>query len=325
MPHSLVLNLVPETVIPLGFTSGKHLHALFLTLVSAVDPELGNQLHTNQPNKPFTLSPLQLGGYPTTRQPRQNSAATLRWHHRTAIAPGTPCWWRITLLEDQLFNRLMPLWLQLHPQQPWHLGPANLQITSMLGTPQGMQSWANGCDYVSLYAQASASERRITLQFCTPTTFRQQRYDTALPTPELVFGSLLRRWNHYSGMDWSQSSLAGVQPSAFDIQTEVVCDPRHAFRQTGATVDPSQTLIGCVGRVTYQILGQTTPTVIQQLNTLADYALYAGVGRKTPMGMGMTRRLLRRSPPSQQEPATTTFPPRHSSSSVRLAPQQEAV
>jgi CRISPR-associated endoribonuclease Cas6 len=29
---------------------------------------------------------------------------------------------------------------------------------------------------------------------------------------------------------------------------------------------------------------------IKQINTLADYALYAGVGRKTPMGMGMLRR-----------------------------------
>ena len=33
------------------------------------------------------------------------------------------------------------------------------------------------------------------------------------------------------------------------------------------------------------------PETIQQINTLADFALYAGVGRKTPMGMGMVRRI----------------------------------
>lgn len=289
MPHSLVLNLVPETVIPLGFTTGKHLHALFLTLVSTVDPELGNQLHANQPHKPFTLSPLQLASPQIDH--RHHQSKPLRWQHQAAIAPGTPCWWRITLLDDQLFNRLMPLWLQLNPQQPWHLGPANLRITSLLGTPQSTQPWANGCDYSSLYTQASSTERRITLQFCTPTTFRQQRYDTALPTPELVLGSLLRRWNHHSGMTWTQAIYAGVQPSAFAIQTEIAGDPRQAFQETGAVLDASQNLIGCVGTVTYQILGQVTPTVIQQINALADYALYAGVGRKTPMGMGMTRRL----------------------------------
>jgi CRISPR-associated endoribonuclease Cas6 len=31
--------------------------------------------------------------------------------------------------------------------------------------------------------------------------------------------------------------------------------------------------------------------MIKQINTLADFALYSGVGRKTPMGMRMVRRL----------------------------------
>ncbi|MCU0532618.1 MAG: CRISPR system precrRNA processing endoribonuclease RAMP protein Cas6 [Hydrococcus sp. Prado102] len=34
------------------------------------------------------------------------------------------------------------------------------------------------------------------------------------------------------------------------------------------------------------------PIQIQQLNALADFALYCGIGRKTTMGMGMVRRKL---------------------------------
>ncbi|HAT15119.1 MAG TPA: CRISPR-associated endoribonuclease Cas6, partial [Microcoleaceae bacterium UBA11344] len=34
MPHSLVLNLLPQAPIPPGYLTGRHLHALFLTLVS---------------------------------------------------------------------------------------------------------------------------------------------------------------------------------------------------------------------------------------------------------------------------------------------------
>jgi CRISPR-associated endoribonuclease Cas6 len=45
MPHSLVLNLIPQSPIPVQFLEGRHLHALFLTLVSSVDRELGGQLH----------------------------------------------------------------------------------------------------------------------------------------------------------------------------------------------------------------------------------------------------------------------------------------
>ncbi|XHX78541.1 MAG: hypothetical protein RBJ76_00960 [Stenomitos frigidus ULC029] len=48
MPHSLVLNLLPATPIPPGYLTGKHLHALFLTLVSSVDRALG-EIATTRP------------------------------------------------------------------------------------------------------------------------------------------------------------------------------------------------------------------------------------------------------------------------------------
>lgn len=311
MPHSLVLNLLPESPIPPGFTSGKHLHALFLNLVRSIDADMGNQLHANHANKSFTLSPLQavkssqfLVLNSNRRASTQNSTLntqhsnTLRWLYRKPIAPNTPCWWRISLLDDRLFSRLTQLWLNLNPDQPWHLGPANLHITSILGTPQSTQPWANFCNYAQLYEQASErvdtvspkDSRKLTLQFYTPTAFRQRKYDSALPTPDLVFGSLLRRWNHHSGLTFATDILEAVQPSYFDIRTEVVVDPRSQFQHTGATTSPCNQFTGCVGKVTYRILGDVDALTLKQLNTLADFALYAGVGRKATMGMGMCRR-----------------------------------
>lgn len=290
MPHSLVLNLLPESPIPPGFTSGKHLHALFLSLVSLVDIEMGNQLHANQANKSFTLSPLQLLKQ-DRNQPVTATDTALRWTYRQPIPSGTPCWWRISLLDDRLFSQLSSLWLNFSPNHPWHLGPANLQITSILGTPQQTQPWASYCDYTQLYEQASDRERKLTLQFYTPTAFRQGKYDSALPNPDQVFGSLLRRWNHYSGLEFPAAVLDVVQPSAFHIRTEVVTDPRSPFQSTGAQFNPCHQFVGCVGKVTYQVLGSVDAIALKQLNTLADFALYAGVGRKTPMGMGMTRRV----------------------------------
>ena len=307
MPHSLVLNLLPESPIPPGFTSGKHLHALFLNLVSSVDADMGGQLHANQGNKAFTLSPLQvLGkrrqGTGNREQRRGNrtqspnpyslipNPSAITFNHRKPISPGTPCWWRISLLDDGLFGRLNQLWLNLNPDQPWHLGPADLHITSILGTPQSTQPWANFCNYQQLYEQASEQERKLTLQFYTPTAFRQGKYDSAMPTPDRVFGSLLRRWNHYSGMEFSADILDAVQPSYFDIRTEVATDPRSQFHHTGAKINPCNQFTGCVGKVTYQVLGNVDAVTLKQLNTLANFALYAGVGRKATMGMGMCRR-----------------------------------
>ena len=60
MPHSLVLNLLPQSPIPPQFLTGRHLHALFLTLVSSVDRTLGDRLHDSTADKAFTLSPLQI-------------------------------------------------------------------------------------------------------------------------------------------------------------------------------------------------------------------------------------------------------------------------
>ena len=67
MPHSLVLNIIPQSSISPGYLSGKHIHALFLTLVSSVDRTLGDRLHADKTHKAFTLSPIQVSSNPKLR------------------------------------------------------------------------------------------------------------------------------------------------------------------------------------------------------------------------------------------------------------------
>ena len=277
MPHSLVLNLIPQTPIPVGYLSGRHLHALFLTLVSSVDRELGDRLHQSYTQKGFSLSPLQtlnLQGKPKTLRPKPK----LQWQHQRDIEAGTFCWWRVSLLDESLFSRLTGLWLQINPQKPWHLGTANLHITSILGTLQSGQPWANACSYTQLYEQASENERNFTFEFATPTAFRQSRRDSSMPTPQAVFQSLLKHWHQYSNIFFEDLPIQNIFPSQFELKTQQVVDSRSKF-------------IGCVGTARYQLFEVATPTQIKQLNTLAEFALYCGVGRKTPMGMGMVRRV----------------------------------
>lgn len=273
MPHSLILNLVPVSPIYPQFLTGRHFHALFLSLVSTVDLELGNYLHNEKSEKAFTLSPLQV-----ISQKSRSRDYGLQWEHSQAIPTGTLCWWRVSLLDDALFGKLTQLWLNLNPQHPWHLGPADLHITSILGTPQSTQPWANACSYAQLYEQASDSDRVFSFSFATPAAFRQGHYDTALPTRDCIFNGLLKRWNKYSGLEFSEIAIESIFPSFFNIRTEIVADSRSKF-------------IGCVGEVSYRLMGDLEPLQIKRVNALADFALYAGVGRKTPMGLGMVRRL----------------------------------
>ncbi|BAY17193.1 CRISPR-associated Cas family protein [Anabaenopsis circularis NIES-21] len=278
MPHSLVLNLLPQSQIPQQYLTGRHLHALFLTLVSSVDRELGDRLHDSTADKAFTLSPLQISRTNSPLFKGGKGGSKLHWEHQQPIPAGTPCWWRVSLLDDTLFSQLTQLWLNLNPSHPWHLGPADLYITSIQGTPQSTQPWANACTYTQLYEEANETERSLHLSFATPTAFRQGHFDTTLPTRECVFNSLLSRWNKYSGIELSAISLESIFPSFINIHTEILADSRSKF-------------IGIVGEVNYRILGEAESIRIKQLNTLANFALYAGVGRKTTMGLGMVRRL----------------------------------
>lgn len=269
MPYSLVVNLMPRSPIPKTHLNGHHLHAFFLQLVHSVDAELAKKLHQQSAQKAFTLSPLQI----------RNQGNRLKFQHDQGIKDGTPCWWRISLLDETLFGKLAHLWLNLNPQQRWQLGGAELEIVSVLGTPESQQSWANFVSYEQLYEQASDWNRQIHFRFLTPTTFRVTDYDCALPTKELVFQSLLRRWNEYSPIGFSSELIAPIYPSFFKIETEIVSDRRSKF-------------IGCLGDITFQILGEVKPEMIRQINALADFAFFSGVGRKTPMGMGMVRRII---------------------------------
>ncbi|BAZ44891.1 CRISPR-associated Cas family protein [Chondrocystis sp. NIES-4102] len=271
MPYSLVLNLLPLSPISPGYCKGKHLHALFLNLVSHCDRSLGDYLHEQKTTKAFTLSPLQVMG----------NNQKIQYQHNKPIPANTPCWWRISLLDETLFGKLTQLWLNINPEKPWHLGSANLTITSILGTLQPNQPWANATPYDRLYAQSSHNNNKFTFSCVTPTTFGKGKRNDSLPTADNIFKSLCKRWNKYSSIEIpvTELPLLSLYPSNFNIHTEMVTDYSNSK------------LIGCVGNITYQAFGDLTQDQLKYLNTLADFALYCGMGKKTTMGMGMVRRI----------------------------------
>lgn len=270
MPYSLVFNILPLSNLSPKFLEGKHLHALFLNVVNSIDPELAQYFHDSQINKAFTVSPLQLTN-------TRNNNYILQFKHDHFIKEGQACWWRISLLDDSIFGKLTPLWLNLNPQKSWHLGNTDLYITSIFGTPNPQNCWANAQSYQDLYENADENNRVFKFNFSTPTAFRQGKYDTALPTAENVFNSLLRRWQKYSNLEFQELPIEQIQSSFFNINTEIISDKNTKF-------------IGCVGNINYRLFGEVSATQIKQLNCLADYALYCGLGRKTTMGFGMIRR-----------------------------------
>lgn len=271
MPHSLTLHVIPQNPLPAQFTEGRHLHALFLNLVQALDPELSALFHSNVGAKAFTTTSLQIG--------KQLSSYI---QVAKTIAPGTPCWWKLCLLDERLFTKLAPVWLQIPSLgTTWHLGPADLALSHMYSTAASPDPWANSCSYAGLYDAASSTEREIKLTFHTPTCFRQGQFDNPLPNPRSVFHTPFRRWQEYADIPLADNLLDLIEEHLHTTHFDI---------KTLSSKGRWGTFIGCVGSVGYRLTSNLAEEHLKQVNALADYLYFCGTGRKTTMGFGQVNR-----------------------------------
>ncbi|MEO0867757.1 MAG: CRISPR system precrRNA processing endoribonuclease RAMP protein Cas6, partial [Cyanobacteria bacterium J06642_11] len=277
MPASLVINLVSESTIPLKYLRGHHLQRLFLTLVSAVDNRLGQTL---QARPAFTLSPLQLSPQSPPSLPAHN-LKFLMPHPQVEMSPftnisipaGSHCWWRISLLDDALWEHLSPRLAQVAARQPWYLGPSRLHVTNFL--PANIPGWTAQASYSQLYQQASDHNLDLQLKLLTPAVFRQGHHDSPLPTRDAIFHGLRKCWNRYSGLVFAPNIVAPVLAKTFSLKT------------VSLAVGNNETIVGCLGTITFQISSSADPLTIKRLNALVDFSHYCGIGHRTTLGLGL--------------------------------------
>lgn len=138
------------------------------------------------------------------------------------------------------------------------------------------------CPHGVTYQEILTVSRRddeFTLEFCTPTSFRQRGTQILFPLPERVFGSLLHKWNVFSPVQLHQDSdFSIVRVKKYNLHTEMVHFDKYM-------------VAGFVGRCTYTIPRKHEDFLAFQLHTLARFAEFASVGYKVTMGLGATRLL----------------------------------
>lgn len=233
-------------------TLGRAIHACVLNWLKSSDAEIAAETHQSQVSK-ISLSNL-IG---IRRQP-----FTLE---------GDRFLLRICLLDNSLFEPL------INGIDNWGNKevilanfPFVIRETHLLPDTHRLTRFT---DYYHL-GMYSPTYSEITLNFLSPTSFKQKQNLQPFPLPELVFDSLLRRWNYFAPPElyFPQINWQGLV-SAFDLKT-------HAFRFQGGAE------IGCQGWVKYCFRDQYQARIA---SILAQFAFYAGVGRKTSMGMGQTQ------------------------------------
>lgn len=171
---------------------------------------------------------------------------------------------RITLLQRELLAPLL-----------WGLRDDLGTEILLADIPCRLGKWvdiAHKCSFESLCQVPS--QEVIALEFFSPTSFKQNQLIQPFPLPELVFGNLLRRWNTFAPVELQFPKLEWQGLTcAYELKTQVL------HLKGGAE-------IGTTGWVRYEF---PNPEQAAFATTLAHFAGFAGVGRKTAMGMGQVR------------------------------------
>ena len=266
---STVFVLRPFTESTLPLTQGNAIHAWFLHLVHQQDPQLAGWLHSQEQRKPFTTSPLQ------GRLTRQGSSALL-WAEHTY-------WLRVTSLVADLSACLLTV--EGEPPPRVRLCDVEFEVCTVTSQPHE-HPWAQRSTYEQLYIQASerSPASQHTLDFVSPTVFRSQGRNQLMPVPRLIFASLWESWHAFAPMPLPPALLPVLSTEVDVLRYELKIQMYDFgnYRQ-----------VGFVGPCALGMSHRQPADVLRGMQLLLDSTFFTGVGYKTTMGMGQTRRLER--------------------------------
>lgn len=266
---------------------GRAAHAIVLDCVRQVDPALAESIHTGSGLRPFTasgligassrqrLSPERLYRLRLTALTAPVASALLIAAQSGALCPGE----RLTLA-DMRFRIEAADWGGPPPstpagapsKEPMEAGRRNV--------------WAAATTYEALSAPWLLGRARpaphLSLHFSSPTTFKSEGKHVPVPLPGWVFGSLLEKWNAFAPV--------ALPPEARRFADECLALTRYHLSTQMLPLKENGLRTGAVGQARYTALNADRYW-LSLMHLLANFALFAGVGAGTSMGLGQTRRL----------------------------------
>jgi CRISPR-associated endoribonuclease Cas6 len=291
MPCALVLHCIAQS----GFIrpedlQGQKTLALFLQeLIQKQDPVLATRLHAPKNSKPFTtafLTPPRPNGLgrPEEKKPAHWSKAS----HGDQGAMMV----RLTVLDDSLYPLISQFFLQHIGAIPTlHLGRSALVISKISVTSESGEPWAGFASFETLLAHGSETEMSWRVCFATPTVFKSGDADLPLPIPRLCFQSWLSSWDEHAPCPFFADKGERKRFLEEVVEGQMSVDfSQLRMANQGFYFDGHRTRErGFTGVCRFSVKPAKTPPQHRHiLGTLARYSFYAGTGRKTTMGMGVT-------------------------------------
>ncbi len=268
---------------------GRAAHALLLNVVRQYDPALAQELHeapdeSGQAIRPFTVSNLVGNFSHGALDPQGRYALRLTAFHRPlthiileAAQEGPLAVGAQVELDHRPFQILAA---RYHP-------PSAPQIQSKSDSehPAGkLDDWADVQEYPQLSASLLLAKepppRRLRLRFASPTSFKSGGKHIPLPLPELVFGSLLEKWNAFAPL--------AFPAEARRYAAECLAIGRYELSSRAVGGKNGGLRVGGVGWATYVSLNYDRYWM-SVMGVLARFAAFAGVGAGVAQGMGQCR------------------------------------
>lgn len=276
----LKFRAVDQSILPR--THGKKIHGAFLSMVREHDARLGWRLHKGNESRLFTLS--QIFGE------REILATSI------LVKKDAQCFVRVTSLDGELRGYLENL--KSSAGLLWTLCESNFVLEEVI-TDEERHELAGESSFESLSALWGgpnvSSPSSIRFDFTSPTCFRSGDVNLLFPTPAILFETLADRWKQ-----------AAPEPFASQIASEIsdllktnVSDHRAKPRQIDEIVFVEQyrlatnmldfgefRRIGFSGDLTLSFAPGVPQPWKNLVALLSEFAVFAGVGYQTTMGMG---------------------------------------
>ncbi len=216
------------------------------------------------------------------------------------VPAGTPAWIRLTGINAtvcaalEIFRESPPAALDIH-QTAWDVVSVTWDENpwASIGTYRAMMEAA--------YTQPSTPDT-LHLLFASPTTFRSSGASVAAPIPNLIFSSLAEHWAATTGMPvrearlWQAFTTYHISLVEQDIKTHAL-KFKDGGKETGFTGEAlfefkaKNPVLARENAALEADIQKDFDNLCRLTAMLADYASYAGIGRKTTSGLGMSRRL----------------------------------
>jgi CRISPR-associated endoribonuclease Cas6 len=268
---SAVLTLTPTRSVTLPANLGRAIHAWFLDWVQGHDAALAEALHAPNQERPFTVSNLWGAGRPAQGE--------------VALSPERAVSLRLTSFWPELSN-LLASRLLTSPPETITLTGAPLRVAGVTAD-SAAHPWAGQTTFADLVQRHTLSPSpppsQVALRFASPTVFRSSGVNVPLPLPRLVFEGLARRWNAFAPVrlppEVARFAEECLVISRYRLQTE-----RVVFGEEGER----GAYPGFVGTCGYAFRVHDRYWM-GLIHLLAAFALYAGVGARTTMGLGQAK------------------------------------